>query len=465
MTTARLVVLIFGVCVGISAGAAAGQSEIGVSADPYPSTYRPLPSASFAITHLTVLTGAGTRMDDATVLIEHGNIAAVGNKGILPDGLRVIDGTGKWLTPGLIDVHSHMGAEAQPSAFAHEDINEMTDPNTSGVWVEHSVWPQDPAFARALAGGVTTMQILPGSANLFGGRSVILKNVPATTVQAMKFPGAPYGLKMACGENPKRWYGVEQKKAPLTRMGSFLGYRTAFIKAQAYQRKWDKYRKELAAGKSPDPPDRDLGLETLAGVLRGEILVHMHCYEADEMAQVIDLSREFGFHVSAFHHAPEAYKIASLLADNHICAAIWADWWGFKLEAYDGIRENLAMVERAGACAIVHSDSAIGVQHLNLAVAQALADGRRAGIDIAPEKAMRWITLNAAKSLGIQDRTGSIEVGKAADVVLWGGDPFSVYTHAEQVYIDGALVYDRADPAHQPLSDFEIGQKAERALP
>ncbi|HET6592294.1 MAG TPA: amidohydrolase family protein, partial [Xanthomonadales bacterium] len=207
-------------------------------------------------------------------------------------------------------------------------------------------------------------------------------------------------------------------------------------------------------------PVRDLKLETLAAALKGEILVHMHCYRADEMLTVLDMAREFGYRVSAFHHGVEAYKIAGELAANGVCGALWADWWGFKAEAYDGIQENIALVDRAeGSCAIVHSDSAEGIQRLNQEAAKAMTRGRRAGMAIPEERAIRWVTANAARSLGILDQTGTLEAGKMADVVIWNGNPFSVYAMADQVFIDGALLYDRNDPGRQPLSDFELGQQ------
>ena len=256
-----------------------------------------------------------------------------------PADAVVIDGTGKFVTPGIIDIHSHLGVYSAPGVEASSDGNEAMRPVTAYVWAEHSVWPQDPQFPRNLAGGVTTLQVLPGSANLIGGRSVVLKVVPSRTVQGMKFPGAKYGLKMACGENPKRVYG--NKGGPQTRMGNVAGYRSAWIEAEAYRRKWDKWN----ADHKGDPPSRDLNLETLAEVLRGNILVHNHCYRADEMAQMIDISHEFGYKIKAFHHGVEAYKIADLLAKEGIGAALWADWGGFKMEALDGIRANYALDE------------------------------------------------------------------------------------------------------------------------
>ena len=432
-----------------------------VRADDYPSTYTPLPSEPTLITHATILTGTGQRLDDASLFIADGKIVFVG-EGDAPAGVTTIDAKGRWVTPGLIDVHSHLGVYPSPGVKAHSDGNEMTNPTTPNVWAEHSIWPQDPGFSRALAGGITTLQILPGSGNLIGGRGVTLKNVYNTSYQGMKFPGAPYGLKMACGENPKRVYG-DRKQMPSTRMGNMAMYREQWIEAQQYIDDWAAYEKKVAdKDKDAKPPKRDLRLETLAGVLKGEIIVHMHCYRADEMITILDMADEFHYKVGTFHHGVEAYKIADELAEKGVCGALWADWWGFKMEAYDGIQENIAIVDRpSGSCAIVHSDDAEGIQRLNQEAAKAMASGNRVGMNIAPEHAIAWITSNAAKSLGVDKYTGSLEAGKMADVVLWNGNPFSVYAKAEHVYIDGALVYDRENPALQPESDFELGQLLE----
>ncbi len=417
---------------------------------PYASRYRRLDSVATLLDGATVLTGTGERLDGAGVLMRDGKIVAVG-RNLAPGDATSIDASGMWITPGVIDVHSHLGVYASPGVAAHFDGNEMTDPVTAGLWAEHAVWPQDPGFLSALAGGVTSLQILPGSGNLIGGRGVTLKNVPRRSVMDMKFPGAPHGLKMACGENPKRLYG-DQGKFPMTRMGNVAGYRSAWIKAA-------DYRKKLAAAEdgAGEAPMRDLELETLAGVLNGKILVHNHCYRADEMSLMLDVAKEFDYRISTFHHAVEAYKIADVLAENDVCAAVWADWWGFKMEAYDGIRENAAILDRAGACAVIHSDDDFGIQRLNQEVAKVMGAAARVGMQIAPERAIQWITRNAAKSLGILDQTGTLEPDKMADVVVWNGSPFSVYTKVEQVYIDGALVYDRDDPTANPVSDFSLG--------
>ena len=425
-------------------------------ADPYASTYAPPPAPPMLLVGATVLTGTGSRLDNADVLMRDGRIVAVGTGLEAPEGTTRVDASGKWVTPGIIDIHSHLGVYPSPGMRAHSDGNEATSPVTANVWAEHSVWPQDPGFDAARAGGITSLQILPGSANLIGGRGVTLKNVPARTYQAMKFPGAPWGLKMACGENPKRVYG--QKGGPSTRMGNVAGYRAAFIDAAEYRQKRNKAR---GKGEGEDKSKRDLELDTLAGVLEGEILVHIHCYRADEMATMLDLAEEFGFHVSAFHHGVEAYKIADKLAEAGTCGALWADWWGFKMEAYDGIQENIALVDAApGGCAIVHSDSEEGIQRLNQEAAKVMAHAKAIGMRIAPEHAIRWLTQNPAKAMGILGQTGTLEAGKMADVVLWNRDPFSVYAQAERVWIDGALRYDRADAARRHRSDFLLGQDA-----
>lgn len=441
--------------------------------DPYPSTYRAVPSGPVLLANATVLTGTGERLDGTDVLLADGKVVAVGRGLSAPDGATRVDATGKWVTPGLIDVHSHLGVYPSPGVKAHSDGNEATAPVTANVWAEHSIWAQDPGFHTALAGGVTSLQVLPGSANLVGGRGVTLKNVASTSYQGMKFPGAPWGLKMACGENPKRVYGG--KSGPATRMGNVAGYRAAFIDAAEYlkknapkaqQPKKKRWWERASGGEGTDSGGdaggkRDLKLDTLAGAINGEILVHIHCYRADEMATMLDLAKEFGFKIAAFHHGVEAYKLADRLAQENVCGALWADWWGFKMEAFDGIQENIAIVDRpANSCAIVHSDSDEGIQRLNQEAAKVMANAHRAGMgDIAPERAIRWVTSNAAKALGIADRTGTLEAGKMADVVVWNQNPFSVYAKAEQVYIDGARLYDRNDRSRQPVSDFMLGQE------
>jgi imidazolonepropionase-like amidohydrolase len=430
------------------------------------------------------MTATGVVYEKGDVLLVGGRIAGVGARiDDAPADTDVVDMEGKTITPGLVDTHSHLGVYAAPSLKANEDGNEMVAPTTPHVRAEDGYWPQDPQISRARAGGVTTMQILPGSANLIGGRSVTVKTYAnARGVGDARFVGAPAGLKMACGENPKRVYA--EKGGPATRMGNVAGYRMAFQKAREYQLSWDRYRQKLAARKTggkkkkkdrddhggkkddpPDPPARDLGLETLAAVLRGEILVHNHCYRADEMLGMLAVAREFGFAIRSFHHATEAYKIADHLAKAETAASVWADWWGFKAEAFDGIRENAALVAKAGARAIIHSDSGIGIQHLNQEAAKAMWAGRRAGLDVPDDEALRWITVNPAWALGVHDRIGTLEKGKHADVVVWDGDPFSVYTRVERVYVEGELVFAKDGTAGVEPSDFELGYPSFTAAP
>ncbi len=430
------------------------------------------------------MTAAGVVYAKGDVLLEGDRIVAVGASVSAPADATVIDVSGKVVTPGIIDTHSHIGVYASPAFTAHSDGNEMSAPVTAHVRSGDGVWPQDPQLERARAGGITTMQILPGSANLIGGRSVVIKpRHGLRSLQDARLVDAPYGLKMACGENPKRVYG--QKGGPATRMGNVAGYRKAFQGAVEYRRTWQRYRDEQARWEAkqharrqrrsndsarekddddkdddklpPAPPAHDAGMETLAAVLDGEILVHMHCYRADEMSLMMDLADDFGFRIRSFHHAVEAYKIADRLAARDVAASVWADWWGFKAEAYDGIRENAALLSAAGGRPIIHSDSAIGIQRLNQEAAKAMFAGRRMGLSIADDEALRWITANPAWALGIEQQVGTLEVGKQADLVVWNGDPFSVYTKADQVYIEGRLVHDRRWGQSRPRSDFEVG--------
>ncbi|HEY5921677.1 MAG TPA: amidohydrolase family protein [Kofleriaceae bacterium] len=429
-----------------------------------------------AIRNATILTATGKRIDNGTIVLERGSITAVGADVAVPAGATVIDGSGKFVTPGIIDAHSHMGVYPAPNAKAHGDGNEAVGPVTAHARAEYGFWPQDPQLARAVAGGVTAALILPGSANLVGGRGFTVTLRPGTRTSAeAAFPGAPSTVKMACGENPKRVYG--EKGGPQTRMAEYAAFRAAFSEAAAYAAKKSAYDnawalwqikrtraaqleskrkdgKRIAGETAPEPVPVDLRYETLAGVLRGDVLVQVHCYRADEMAQMIAIADEMGFRIRSFHHALEAYKIRDLLAQKNIAINTWADWYGFKLEAYDGIPENAALLTQMGVRTTIHSDSAIGIQRLNQEAAKAQAAGNRAGIKIDDDTALRWITVNPARVLGIDAVTGTLAPGKRADVVMWSASPLSVYTRAEIVIVGGRVAYELAKGMR--ASDYEL---------
>lgn len=454
MSGVRSLALVASVLLASLAMAAAPEDE-----GAYRSTYVRTPGTPTAIVGATILTATGPRIDNGTLLHRDGKIVAVGSNLSVPAGFVTVDARGKWITPGIIDPHVHLGTQIEPN---NQSTNELTDANAANVWIEHGVWPQAPGFSQALRAGVTTMQILPGSGALFGGRGVAVHPIRATSIAAMKIPDAPQGLKMACGENPSRTFGGKGQ-APSTVMGTVAGYRAAWTSAREYDRKWSEYERQVSQGRKVEPPTRDLKLDTLRGALHGEIPIHIHCYRADEMVTAIQMSHEFGFRIAAFHHAPEAYKIASLLAKEGICSAIWAQPGPAKMEMSDIIPENAAILERAGACVSMHSDGPVMGEHLPLEAAIAMAAGNRAGLGITYEEAVRWLTLNPARMLGISKQTGSLEPGKAADVVVWDRDPFSVYALADRVYVDGALKFDRANVTNDDAGDLELGRALSEA--
>lgn len=418
------------------------------------------------VRHATVMPASGPAIEDGAIAFADGKIVAVGKSAEVatPAGAEEVDGTGLYVTPGIIDAHSHLGVYASPDSFSLSDGNEATAPVTAEVSAEHSFWPQDPGLRRAAAGGITSLLVLPGSANLIGGRGFPVKLHFGRSAREMRFPGAKDALKMACGENPRRVYGAQQHRAPATRMGNVAGYRQAFAKARDYlekQAEWEKKHAKKGEEAGP-PPARDLQLETLAEVLRGNILVQNHCYRADEMAVMLQVADEFGYSIRAFHHALEAYKLRDELAARQVAVATWADWWGYKLEAWDGIPENAGLVAQAGGRAVIHSDSALGIQRLNQEAGKAMWRARESGVPVSEEEALRWVTLNPAWVMGVEERTGSLEPGKMADVVLWKNHPLSVYARAQRVWADGVVTYDAARGA-EDASDFELGERAEAA--
>jgi imidazolonepropionase-like amidohydrolase len=419
----------------------------------------PGPAPALLLRGASVMTAAGPTLPVADVLVRDRKIAAVGPALEAPPGARVVELTGRWITPGLIDPHTHIGVYPLPYVRAHADGNETSGPFQPELRVEEGLWPQDPAIRRAVVGGVTTIHVLPGSANLVGGEGLTLRLRPGRSTREMRFEGAPRTMKMACGENPKRVYG-RKRKAPVTRMGEVALLRHRLEEARAYRAE----RSEVPSGAESEskPEAKDFAKEALAGVLSGEILIQNHCYRADEMLVRLDLFDEFEIRPRAFHHATEAYKIADRLREAGVGAVVWSDWWGggrgaSKMEMLDMVGANAALLDVAGVVVALHSDSPTDIQRLNQEAAKALASGLRAGLDVDRDRAIRWVTANAAWVLGIEDQVGTIEPGRVADLVVWSGDPFSVYSRAERVFIEGEVVYDRANPDLYPVSDFELG--------
>lgn len=388
---------------------------------------------TIAIEHATLYPVSGPVIPDGTLVMENGKITAIGAGIQVPSGARIIDGKGKHVLPGIIDVHSHMGVYAWPGVEANSDGNESTDPITPQVDALDSLYPEDPAFDRAAAGGVTTVQVLPGSANLIGGKAVTIHIRPnATRVEDLVFQEAPRGIKMALGENPKRVYGT-RTQTPATRMGNMALLRDAFIKTQEYRAAWERYNKKHEG----NPPERNLKWETLSDVLDGRLIVNVHCYRADEMMRMIQLADEFKFKINSFHHSLEAYKVADLLAAKGIGAATWADWWGFKMEAWKGIPWNAAYLVSKGVLVNMHSDSSDIVQRLNVEAEKTLKYGMN------ESDALKTITLFPARMLGIEKYVGSLEPGKFADIVVYDGPPLSIYSHVLLTMVQGEATYDR----------------------
>lgn len=409
-------------------------------------------TASVLITGAKVMTAAGRTLLQAHVLVENGRIKKISETPITPPSdTIVIAGEGRVLTPGLIDVHSHMGVYPSPQVDAHEDGNEMTRPVTPEVWAEHGFWPQDPDLWRALEGGITTIQVLPGSGNLIGGRSFVAQLRPNVSPRAMRLAEAPAGLKMACGENPKR---THSKQSMMTRMGNMAHYRKVFQEALEYRRKAQVEKNK--SGERESLGKRHFVSETLARVLSGEILVHLHCYRADDISHMLDLAQEYGFKIRTIHHGLEAYKVAHRLANENVATATWADWWGFKAEAFDGTPYGPGVLYKHKAPVVIHSDSAKEIRFLNVEAAKAQAAARHLGVEVSDEEALAWITRNAAWALGLENELGTIEEGKRGDLVLWSGDPLDIASQTTHVIIGGEVVLDRAKKII-PRSDFEIG--------
>ena len=381
------------------------------------------------IKNATVMTAVRGTLENTDILVRNGKIAKIGKNLSAGAGAEVIDATGKFVTPGIVDCHSHTMIDA---------INEGTLSVTSMTGTRDVLNPTDIAIYRALAGGVTSANILHGSANSIGGKNTVVKFKWGHPVEDYPIPDAPPGIKFALGENPKGSNfsrpGVAPRY-PRTRMGVIETDRDALLRARDYKRAWDDYK----AGKTRVPPRRDLELEPLVEVIEGKRLVHAHGYRSDEHLNLMLLADEFGFKIATLQHGLEAYKIAPEIAKRGTGVSIFTDSWGYKLEAYDAIPYNAYLLWKAGVVVSINSDSDERMRRLNLDAAKVEKYG-----GVPEEEALKMITLNPAKQLGIDKRTGSIEVGKDGDFVIWSAHPFSVYSHVERTIIEGETFFDRA---------------------
>jgi imidazolonepropionase-like amidohydrolase len=385
------------------------------------------------IKNATVMTVTHGTIERGSVWLHNGKIAVAGTSVDAPAGATVVDATGKYVTPGIIDPHSH-------SALGN-DINEATSAVTPSMMMIDAFDNTDKALYQALAGGVTTELLLHGSANMIGGQAVVIKNKFGFSRDAMLFPNAPRSIKFASGENPKRVYG-RRNELPSTRMGNFEVMRQAFEDAKAYMATWDAYNAKVAKGdKEAVAPKKDLKLEALADVLRGKLFVQIHCYRADEFLTEEAIAKEYGYKVRAFHHALEMYKVGDKIAPTGTGIATFADWWGFKDEAWDAIPWNAVMSMREGVRVALKSDSNDYVRRLNQEAGKMIHYG-----GATEEEALKMVTLNPAWIIGVDDRVGSIDTGKDGDIVIWNTDPLSTYARAEKVYIDGNLFFDSSLP-------------------
>ncbi len=383
-----------------------------------------------------------------SILLQNGKIAAIGDKVLAPPGAKIIDGAGKFVMPGIIDCHSHIMAEA---------INEGSVSVSSMVGIDDVLNPEDIAIFRALAGGVTTANILHGSANSIGGKTIVTKLRWGTNAEAMKFEGAMPGIKFALGENPKRagaaaGFGIPAAnlRYPATRMGVEDVIREAFNDAKSYKASIEQYKAKIARKEVAIPPARDLKLEALVEVLDGKRFVHAHCYRQDEILMLLHVADDYGFKIRTLQHVLEGYKVAKEIAAHGAGASTFSDWWAYKMEAQDAIPYNAAIMMRKGVLVSLNSDDAELMRHLDKEAAKTVKYG-----GLSETEALSLITINPAKQLAIDNRVGSLEVGKDADVLLYDGHPLSNFSKVEKVWIDGHEYFDR---------DEEVNGRATKAI-
>ena len=393
------------------------------------------PAGPTLIKNATILTVTRGTLQNTDLLLQNGKIAQIGKNLSAPAGAQVIDAAGKYVMPGIIDPHSHTMIDA---------VNEGSLSVTSMVRVRDVLNPTDVNIYRQLAGGVTTINVLHGSANTIGGQNAVVKLKWGRDVDEMLFPGATPGIKFALGENVTRKNSQTAQQAtgqplryPATRMGQEEVLRDAFTRARDYKAAWDDYYAKAKTDKTAVPPARDLELDPLVEVLEGKRFVHAHSYRADEMLMLLEIAKEFGFTVKTLQHGLEGYKIASEIAQAGTGLSSFADEWSYKIEAYDAIPYNVPILMRHGVVATVNSDSDERARRLNIDAAKMMRYG-----GLSEDSALKTITYNGAVQLGIEKRVGSIEVGKDADVVIWNGDPLSVYSMAETTFIDGEIFFD-----------------------
>ncbi len=379
----------------------------------------------------TVITVSKGEIPKGTVVIQKGRITAVGSDVAIPSGVKVIDVSGKYVMPGLIDSHSHI---------ALADINEATDPVTPQIWMWEALEPDSDAIRKTLAGGVTTIKTMHGSANVIGGVNVTIKLKYGAPVEEMMVQGVRQQLKMALGENPKRVYG-SKGRSPSTRMGNAHSARKAFIEAQEYKAKWDKYEKERSEGKKDlTPPKKDLKLETLKMVLEKKISVDCHTYRADEIVWIINFCREFGIDLLQLSHCVDGYKVADVIAEAGVSFGGWVDWWGFKEESYDGCPFGFTIMNDAGVNIVINSDSADEGRYLYMNAAKVLKYN-----ELTQNEVLKMITLNAAVSLEMEDRVGSLDVGKDGDIAVFDKHPLDSTTKCVMTIIEGRVYFDHAE--------------------
>jgi len=402
------------------------------------------------IQNATILTVTKGTLN-GSILIRDGRIAEVGEKILVPSDAKIVDASGEYVMPGIIDCHSHIAADS---------INEGSVSVSSMVGIEDVLNPDDISIYRAVAGGVTTANILHGSANSIGGKCTVIKLRWGKDAHDMIFQGALPGIKFALGENPKRagnptgqriGAGNVPARYPATRMGVEDVIREAFNQAKAYQQSWKDYNEKVARGEQAIPPRRDLKLEPLVEVLEGKRLVHAHCYRADEILMLLRVADDYGFKIRTLQHVLEGYKVAKEIAAHGAGASTFSDWWAYKLEAFDAIPYNAAIMMRKGIIVSLNSDSDELMRHLNDEAAKTMKYG-----GLNETEALSLITINPAKQLEIDNRVGSIEVGKDADLAIFDKHPLSNYAKVDKVFIDGQIYFDRSiDLAERPTLEAE----------